>query len=152
MKLKTILSIMLLALGMQQAKANDGNKYLDVYQNATPKSFELQLVKKITFSEGNTIILVGDEEVVYPSAQMEKIAFSGTGTAIGKLPLKEVGLQYAAGTIKVQKAGLLKVYNTAGALVGAVNVTDNANVSLSNLPAGIYIVAIGNQTIKINKK
>ena len=152
MKLKTILSIMLLALGMQQAKANDGNKYLDVYQNATPKSFELQLVKKITFSEGNTIILVGDEEVVYPSAQMEKIAFSGTGTAIGKLPLKEVGLQYTAGTIKVQKAGLLKVYNTAGTLVGAANVTDNATVTLNHLPAGIYVVAIGNQTIKINKK
>ena len=49
MKLKTILSIMLLALGMQQAKANDGNKYLDVvYQSATSTSFELALVKKIT--------------------------------------------------------------------------------------------------------
>ena len=144
---------MLLALGMQQAKANDGNKYLDVvYQSATSTSFELALVKKITFTNKNTIITFGVRQIPIPSSSIEKVSFSGTGTAIGKLPLKEVGLQYTAGTIKVQKAGLLKVYNTAGALVGAANVTDNATVTLNHLPAGIYVVAIGNQTIKINKK
>lgn len=152
MKLKTILSMMLLAFGLQQAKAEGGNKYLDVHRNDATCSYELATVKKILFQQDNTVILLGEEEVTIPSAQMTKIAFSSIGTSIEKLPLKEQGLQFVAGEIKVQKAGLLRVYNTAGAMVGAVKVADNATVSLNSLPAGIYVVAQGNKTIKINKK
>lgn len=152
MKLKTILSIMLLVFGLQQANANDGNKYLEVHQNSTAQSFELATVKKITFSQGNTIISLDNDVITIPSAEMQKIAFSSIQTSIENLSSQSKELQYVDGMLQIAKAGLLRVYNISGALLSVVKVNGNATVNMNTLPNGLYIVAIGENTIKINKR
>ena len=48
--------------------------------------------------------------------------------------------------------GILRVYNAGGALIHIANVTEKkGSVDFSTLPAGLYIVSQGKETIKIKK-
>ena len=53
--------------------------------------------------------------------------------------------------LAVKGDGFLRIYSTNGALVNVAYVKEGANVSLDNLPAGVYIVRMGDKTIKVRK-
>ena len=55
------------------------------------------------------------------------------------------------GVLKVQGTGVLRVYSISGNLQRLANVRGATNVSLESLPQGIYIIQMGNETIKIQK-
>ena len=46
---------------------------------------------------------------------------------------------------------MLRVYNTSGALVSIANIKEGANISFEGLPTGVYVVRMGNKTIKVRK-
>ena len=46
---------------------------------------------------------------------------------------------------------MLRIYSANGALVQLANVKKGANINLSNLKPGLYIVNMGDKTIKITK-
>ena len=60
-------------------------------------------------------------------------------------------LQYKNGILKVDGDGMLRIYSANGALVQLANVKKGANVNLSNLKSGLYIVNMGDKTIKLTK-
>ena len=91
-------------------------------------------------------------EYTYPLSEIKKMYFSVEDpTAIEALPGEAENLQYKDGKLKVDGDGMLRIYGSNGALVQMANVKKGANISLSNLKPGLYIVNMGNKTIKLTK-
>lgn len=128
-------------------------KYLTVATTGAEQSIELATIQKITFDmqAGLVVVTTSEGQVSFPQGEMQKMFFADAPTAIESLPLKSEGLCVTGGDLLVQGKGLLRIYNAAGSLQRMAHVEGDARVSLSNLPAGLYIVNLGKQTIKISK-
>ena len=151
MKMKNILAALLLMVSTTMMA--DEYKYLTICYNETADSISLPVVQRITFENNRVVVTTTEGIFSYPIAILEKITFttSDTETAIEALPEQTENLAYKDGTLTVKGDGFLRIYGTNGALVSIANVKEGANISLGNLPAGIYIVRMGDKTIKVRK-
>lgn len=147
---RMVICAALLAASTQGIKADDYN-YLTVAYNNIEQSITLSTVQKITFSTTNVIVATTEGNVTFPLNQMEKMTFTAEPTAIEKLPEKSANLRFENGKLKAG-TGMLRVYNAGGALIRIADVKEKqGNIDLGSLPAGLYIVSQGNETIKIKK-
>ncbi|MBR6031272.1 MAG: T9SS type A sorting domain-containing protein [Bacteroidaceae bacterium] len=152
MKTKNILAAMLLMVSANMMADEYEYKYLTVsYGNNSEESISLPTVQKITFEEGFVVVATTDGNFKFPISIMDKMTFTETATAIEALPEEAKGVTYKDGTLAIKGDGLLRIYNTGGALVNIANVKEGANISLGNLPAGVYIVRMGDKVIKVRK-
>ncbi len=131
----------------------DDYQFLTVAHSSVEKSIELANIQKITFevAAGNVVVTTTEGDVRFPISEMEKMYFSTTATAIKALPLKSEGLTLMGTQLKVKGDGLLRIYAADGTLQRMAKVEGESCISLENLPKGIYIVNLGDQTIKIRK-
>ncbi|MBQ9523779.1 MAG: T9SS type A sorting domain-containing protein [Bacteroidaceae bacterium] len=112
----------------------------------------LPTIQKITFSDGNCVVTTTNGDYTYPLNEIKKMYFSvDDPTAIEALPQEAENLKYKNGKLKVEGDGMLRIYSSNGALVQLANVKKGANINLSNLKSGLYIVNMGDKTIKITK-
>jgi len=122
-----------------------------VAYNNIEQSITLSKVQKITFSASEVIVATTEGNVTFPLNQMEKMTFTADPTAIEKLPETTDNLRFENGRLQTGN-GILRVYNAGGALIHIANVTEKkGSVDFSTLPAGLYIVSQGKETIKIKK-
>ena len=149
MKTKNILAALLLMVSTNMMA--DEYNYLTITCSGTEQSISLPIVQKITFEEGYVVVTTAEGKHSYPISALDKITFTETATAIEALPEQLENLNYKDGTLSIKGDGMLRVYNASGALVSIANVKVGANVSLGSLPAGVYIVRMGNKTIKVRK-
>lgn len=149
MKTKNILAALLLMVSTNMMA--DEYNYLTITCSGTEQSISLPIVQKITFEEGYVVVTTAEGKHSYPISALDKITFTETATAIEALPEQLENLNYKDGTLSIKGDGMLRVYNASGALVSIANVKEGANVSLGSLPAGVYIVRMGNKTIKVRK-
>lgn len=147
MKTKSILAALLLMVCTSMM----ADKYLTITSRGTDQSIPLPVVQKITFEEGYVVVTTTQGTHSYPIANLDKMTFTETGDAIKALPEQAENLTYKDGVLAIKGDGMLRIYNTSGALVSIANVKEGANVSLDGLPAGVYIVRMGDKTIKIRK-
>ena len=116
------------------------------------QSISLPTVQKITFADGNAVVTASDGQTyTYPLTELQKMTFTANATAIKALPKQDQGLTYKGGTLHVTGTGMLHIYNAAGALVQMAHVQEGANINLSTLPKGIYVVNMGQSTIKVRR-
>lgn len=129
----------------------DNYNYLTV--SATGEEYiSLPTIQKITFADGNCIVTTTAGDYTYPLSEIKKMYFSTEDpTAIEALPQEAENLQYKDGKLTVAGDGMLRIYNSNGALVQMANVQKGANINLGNLKSGLYIVNMGNRTIKLTK-
>lgn len=156
MKLKSFLAMCCMSVLPMASMADDTYKYLTVAHDDIEESLELSTIRKITFEGGNTIITTDKGNFTYPSETMKKIYFDMSPTAIEVLPEQTKGLSYDGESLTVNnlnRNGLVRIYLTSGMLKHVVPVQQSGKtkISLKNLPTGIYIIAFGNDCIKINK-
>ena len=112
----------------------------------------LPTIQKITFAEGSCVVTTTNGDYTYPLSEIKKMYFSVEDPdAIKALPAESDNLQYKDGTLKVDGDGMLRIYSANGALVQMANVKKGANINLSGLKSGLYIVNMGNKTIKLTK-
>lgn len=149
MNKQLILAALTISLSMP-AQADD-LQYVTAGYNHVERSIGLATVRKITFENGNVVVLTTDGAVTFPITQMEKLFFSSTPTAIRDLKDRSKSLAYVNGVVKAQGTGVLRVYGISGNLQRVANVRGTANVSLESLPQGVYIIQMGSETIKIQK-
>ena len=149
MKTKSILAALLL-MASTSVMADNYN-YLTLSYDGSEQSISLPIVQRITFEEGYVVVTTTEGKHSYPIALVEKITFTENATAIEALPEEAKDLTYKNGTLSIKGDGMLRVYNTGGALVSIAYVKEGANISLAKLPAGVYIVRMGEKTIKIKK-
>ena len=132
----------------------DDYAYLTVGYNSIEQSIELATIQKITFdtsAEKMTVTTSTGNEIDFPLTQMEKMFFSATATAVESLPEKSKNMSVSGGVLRVSGNDMLYIYGSNGMLQQITKVKGSAAVSLQTLPKGVYIVRMGNQTIKISK-
>lgn len=145
--------IFLLAVMMMACTTMWADKYNYLTVSASGDEFiSLPTIQKITFANGNCVVTTTSGEYTYPLSEIKKMYFSVEDpTAIEALPQEAKNLQYKDGKLKVEGDGMLRIYGANGALVQMANVKKGANISLSNLKPGMYIVNMGDKTIKLTK-
>lgn len=149
MKKSILFAALLLVLTSASA---DEKKYLTVGYNNMEESLTLATVKKITFDATNTIITTTEGEKTYPLSEMQRITFTVDPTAIQTMKGESQDLKMKDGKLVVSGKGTLRIYNANGQLVGLTNVDGNNKiVNMQSLQKGIYIVNLGDQTIKIQQ-
>lgn len=149
--MKTMIFSVLMLFSTAYAGAEEA-RYLTVTTATQEKSVELATVQKITFTANNIIVHTTAGEILFPLSETEKMSFTATPASIGALPLQAEGLQYVNGQLIVHTPGLLRIYDAAGTLIQVAQVeTAQTEVNLDNLAPGMYIVGIGDKTIKISK-
>ena len=143
----------LLAVMMMACTTMWADKYNYLTVSASGDEFiSLPTIQKITFANGNCVVTTTSGEYTYPLSEIKKMYFSVEDpTAIEDLPQETKNLQYKDGKLKVEGDGMLRIYAANGALVQMANVKNGANISLSNLKPGMYIVNMGDKTIKLTK-
>ena len=143
----------LLAIMMMACTTMWADKYNYLTVSASGDEFiSLPTIQKITFANGNCVLTTTSGEYTYPLSEIKKMYFSVEDpTAIEALPQETKNLQYKDGKLKVEGDGMLRIYGANGALVQMANVKKGANISLSNLKPGLYIVNMGDKTIKLSK-
>ena len=151
MKMKTFFAALLLMVSTN-LMADDYN-FLTLTNNGTERNISLPIVQRITFEEGYVVVTTTEGKHSFPIANLDKISFSETADpdAIKAMPEQAENLTYKDGTLAIKGDGMLRVYNASGALVSIAYVKEGANVSLSSLPAGVYIVRMGDKVIKVRK-
>ncbi|MBO7067588.1 MAG: T9SS type A sorting domain-containing protein [Bacteroidaceae bacterium] len=139
--------LMMASIAMWADKYN----YLTV-SSSSEESISLPTIQKITFADGNCIVTTTGGNYTYPLSEIKKMYFSVEDPdAIEALPSEAENLQYKNGNLKVDGDGMLRIYSANGALVQMASVKKGANINLSNLKSGLYIVNMGNKTIKLTK-
>lgn len=151
MKAKNILAALLLMIGSNMMA--EETKALTISYSGTEQSIPLPIVKRITFEDGYVVVSTAEGKHSYPISVLEKMTFTTVDdpTAIEALPEQAENVVYKNGTLSVKGSGLLRVYTTSGALVSIAQVAEGANISLNDLPAGVYVVRMGDKTIKVKK-
>jgi len=147
MKTKSILAALLLMISTSMM----ADKYLTISHSGSEQNIALPIVQRITFEEGYVVVTTTEGTHSYPISVLDKITFTESADAIKALPEQLENLTYKDGTLAIKGDGMLRVYNTSGALVSIANVKEGANISLKGLPSGVYIVRMGNKTIKVRK-
>ena len=143
----------LLAVMMMACTTMWADKYNYLTVSASGDEFiSLPTIQKITFANGNCVVATTSGEYTYPLSEIKKMYFSVEDpTAIEALPQEAKNLQYKDGKLKVEGDGMLRIYGANGALVQMANVKKGANINLSNLKPGLYIVNMGDKSIKLTK-
>ncbi len=147
MNTKNALAALLLMISTSLMADN----YLTITYSGTNQNIFLPTVKRITFQDDNVTVITSYGEHSYPISAVEKISFTDMPDAIKTLPEQEENLAYKNGTLSVKGDGFLRVFSTNGILISIANIEEGANISLDNLPAGVYIVSMNGKTIKVKK-
>lgn len=144
---------LLAAILMMASTTMWADKYNFLTVSSTGDDFiSLPTIQKITFSEGNCVVTTTKGDYTYPLSEIKKMYFSVEDpTAIESLPEEEKNLQFKDGVLKVEGDGMLRIYGANGVLVQLANVKKGANINLDNLKPGLYIVNMGDKTIKLTK-
>lgn len=142
-----------LAAMMMACTAMWADKYNFLTVSTTGEDYiSLPTIQKITFADGNCVVTTTTGDYTYPLSEVKKMYFSvDDPTAIEALPQEAENLQYKDGKLKVNGDGMLRIYSSNGALVQMANVKKGANISLASLQSGLYIVSMGDKTIKVTK-
>lgn len=162
MRIKTaILSIGLLgaSIGMTagepQLVFDNGEAGQTIY-----KISEISLVR---FDDGGmTVVGNGDETHFHTYASLNSLIFDTNGeyveTAVEKISVGTGRLRIALSPAKdairisgISDRATATIYSVSGAKALAVPATDGESIDITSLMPGIYIVTVGNQTVKFIK-
>ena len=151
MKTKILLAAMLL-MASASIMADNYN-FLTITCGDKEDDISLPTVQRITFEEDYVVVTTSEGKFSYPISVLDKMTFTekDNATAIEALPEQAKDMTYKDGTLAIKGDGMLRVYSTNGALVSIAYVKEGANISLDKLPAGVYVVRMGDKTIKVRK-
>ncbi|MDR1372996.1 MAG: leucine-rich repeat protein [Dysgonamonadaceae bacterium] len=127
--------------------------------NPEPQEISLRVFTGITLSQVKLIVPHGTVEA-YKAAEVWKdfnIVEDGSGSGIASVEVDELQISVADGVLKIASyaGGEVRIFDISGRAVGAKNFSPLRNgaatINISTLPAGVYIVQIGNRTGKFIK-
>ena len=151
MKTKNILAALLLMISANVMADEDLYQYLTITYSGSDSHISLPIVQRISFEDDYLKVTTTEGWQKFPLSIVEKITFTESATAIEALPEQAKDLTYKDGTLAIKGDGLLRIFSTNGALVSIANVKEGANISLDKLPAGVYIVRMGDKIIKVKR-
>ncbi len=150
---KLLLSFIMTVTTCLTASATDF--YLWVTQTSGDEtSWAVSEVQKITFSGSNVVVTATDgTSATFAMSEVSKLNFQTSPTAIQNLQA-ETPVRFDGDNLKVSasEGTVVDVFSATGTLVGKASVDGSGQVSLSNLPKGVYMVKVGSKTSKVLKR
>lgn len=150
MKQRFYLILMSLFMGAVQVSAQQLE--VQTINGTAPKSYKYAPEAcKITFSEGKMLFHhQGTVVDTYEIKDIQRIFFYANNTAVIGMEADK-GIAYSAGELLVHAAPgtAIAVYRTDGMCVlSKVQSIASPAISVEHLPAGVYLVVVGNETFK----
>jgi len=154
---KIVAMTVMLLLATVQPRAQSGDKLYVYAPDGTSKSFVLDNLQKITFTEQTinlipvtgTVTAINFENVAVITFKEKPV---GIVTPVKK---SDVKLYVEADKVRIESdadISAVKLYNLQGRLLKNQTVqSSSADISLSSCPAGIYIVQIFGQETSVHK-
>lgn len=157
---KRFLALLCLLLSLTSIMRADTGKSLIVEsKNGSTVSFLLADLPVLTFSNRSLVVTANNQSVSFEIDNVEKYYFKSAGTDIAGVSSQAgVRVSYTEnGNVVVEgfnQPAQVKLFS-----VGGIEYTDHvsmsgdkADISLSSLPKGVYIIRVNNQQIKVYKK
>ena len=150
---KILLSLTLALVSSLTASATDFYLWLNA-ASGDETSWAVSGLQKITFSGTNVVITTTDgSSSTYAMSDVSKLHFETSPTAINDVQAGQaVRFDGTALQVSASEGTRVDVFTATGTLAGRATVDGTGRVSLSNLPSGVYMVKIGNNTTKILKR
>ncbi len=153
---RLLLSLALLAAAWLPACADDtaDYSYLCLYTTSgsttSSESVALRQVKRLTFEGTDLVVTMADGTIMAtPLALLSRIAFNATADAVRSTDAARGGLMLQGGRLVAEGQGTLCVYDLRGQLLRVQHVRGtHAELSLTDLPRGVYVATLGTSTIK----
>lgn len=150
-----LLLICLLFFGSPMLRAQGNATLVLWHADGSKTDIELYTLPQVSFS-GDLVLITSDVlSMEYPKQDVLRFTFKGKGTDI-KAPQAEADYSVGDGQITfhgITAADRVAVYKTNGIRVPArfaVNGTD-ISLSLSSIPAGVYILSVNGKTSKFTR-
>ena len=111
---------------------------------------------KITFSNGQMLFHVGNTvKETINIKDIDRLYFYGVQGSVDAMPNAQVATYSAASeelTVNAQAGTTVNVYHANGAcVISMVQTIAAIPISVAHLPAGVYVVAVGSETLKFVK-
>ena len=121
---------------------------LYVRQSGGDTKISIGSIKEITFPSGQVVVTMADgSKKTYSSSSFVSLRFNGNIDSGVEDVIGENAIVYDGVVVKAPQAGIM-IYSTDGCLVMS---SEDAEVNVSSLANGIYIVKAGGLTSKIVK-
>ena len=111
---------------------------------------------KITFSNGQMLFHVGNTvKSTINIKDIDRLYFYGVEGSVDAMPNAQLAIYSAASeelTVNAQAGTTVNVYHANGAcVISMVQTIAAIPISVAHLPAGVYVVAVGSETLKFVK-
>lgn len=111
---------------------------------------------KITFSNGQMLFHVGNTvKETINIKDIDRLFFYGVQGSVDAMPNAQIAIYSAASeelTVNAQAGTTVNVYHANGAcVISMVQTIAAIPISVAHLPAGVYVVAVGSETLKFVK-
>ena len=149
--MKKLLIALIAAFYTLQVMADDFSLYITA--SSTSSEYSLSSLKKITFSGGNIVLTTtSGQSQSFAISSITKMYFGTTSSSIQQLADGAATTWDGETLTFAGNSGKVRIYRPSGTLVASQSIADEASISLSTLPRGIYIVNINGKSFKISKK
>jgi hypothetical protein len=155
--MKKLLLITMLAL-LYTIQGYAQSDHLYVHTNSGAQSFKLDGLRKITFTAANIVVQPKSGAAAeFAFDAVRKLTFESSGNRLSpaSLPLLSIRYNPQSGSVVLsgnKPLGRIEVYNLQGLPVrSAETESPQAEIPLSDVPAGVYIVRTAGQVTKIVK-
>lgn len=147
LSLLTLLPMGALAQSQMRLELNDGSSFVYV----------LSKNPKLTFANSEMVVTVSEQNTTFALANVKKFYFEDAKTSIEQTAATaDVVIRYTDGSnveVVTAKAESLWLYNAQGKLMQHAELaTGITSIPLSTLPAGTYILKVGEKTVKLTTK
>lgn len=158
-RLLVVLSIGLLySLSPLACFGQSGKQYLVVWKaDGTKVSFDLEEEPSTKFSAGKLVISTSSMSAEYPLKSVVRFTYEGESTAISTPNPSGMGFSQKGDDIRVYGLGTdaaVQLYSLDGVMLESKKRDSDStvNFSLSGRPSGVYVVKIGDHSLKFMKR
>lgn len=111
----------------------------------------------VGFADSKLVVTVKGESTQFELSEVQKFTFEAVSTGISQAAAEgTLRFDYSDGrTLRVSGASVNKamLFDAAGRVVTTASVQDGqAEIGVSTLPAGVYVLKVGSQSLKITRK
>ncbi len=158
MYLKILLALTMLVFSTPRTSAQTNRMLVLELFAGTTNSFLLAEEPVITFSDGYIDVSSESTSVYYKLSEVANYHFEDASTGIKAVEADEIRVvSINADKVSIEGLdgnGVVRVFDTTGMQmpVAATHNGTYTEVSIGTLPAGVYIIKAGNQSLKIRKR
>lgn len=157
MKLKTILTIMILLMSMFCSGTLHAQRLVIWQKDGSKVSYNLDEQPKTTFTADDLVITTATTTVNYPLSKIQRYTYEGAQLSVRNVKEQGISISHDGNNIIVKglpKGKSMTIHRIDGTQLLAKRSDGSARLTLSlnSLPAGVYVIKADEITYKFLKR